>query len=262
MRTILAAVAFLTRLPVARTGDAPGWFGAAAFGLVGAGLGAVAAIPVLLAGERAPLVAAPLAVALLAIGSGGLHLDGLADTADALVAPAGERAERARKDPAIGAAGAVALILVLGLDAAAIAGLAAGDPVASPPAATAAAASVVVAASWGRAVAVIVALAGRTGPGQGGLGAGFVGAVRGRDALLAAAVPSALVAAIGVTVSDVGLALAIIGGAAVGLVVALSVTRLRGGVDGDGLGASVELAQAATLVVTALTLALAGTGSA
>ena len=52
--------------------------------------------------------------------SGGLHLDGLADTADALMAPDRMRAEAARKDPGVGSGGVVALVLVL---AAQVAGL-------------------------------------------------------------------------------------------------------------------------------------------
>ena len=78
-----AAIALLTRVPVRTDGHAPA--GAAAFGLVGAVLG-LAARSALLAGA-APLPGAVLALAVLAIASGALHLDGLADTADALVAP-------------------------------------------------------------------------------------------------------------------------------------------------------------------------------
>jgi adenosylcobinamide-GDP ribazoletransferase len=59
----------------------------------------------------------------LAIITGGLHLDGLADTADAL----GARADRARaleilRDSRIGGFGALALIFVIGLKATALAG--------------------------------------------------------------------------------------------------------------------------------------------
>ena len=58
---------------------------------------------------------------LLAAVSGGLHLDGLADTADALVAPDAYAAERAREDPSVGPGGAVALLVVLGAEVAALA---------------------------------------------------------------------------------------------------------------------------------------------
>ena len=87
----------LTRIPVGAGDDDD--TGAAAYGLVGALVGAIAAIPVALLAGAAPTLAAILAVGTLAIISGGLHLDGLADTADALLAPDRMRAEAARKDP-------------------------------------------------------------------------------------------------------------------------------------------------------------------
>ena len=117
--TIRAAVGLLTRLPVGVVADVPG---AAAFALVGAvigGLAAAALVVLALAGE--PVLGAITAVGLLAAVSGGLHLDGLADTADALVAPDAYAAERAREDPSVGPGGAVALLVVLGAEVAALA---------------------------------------------------------------------------------------------------------------------------------------------
>ena len=52
-------------------------------------------------GQGHPGPAAISALAIVAILSGGLHLDGLADTSDALAAPAGA-ADRARTDPRAG----------------------------------------------------------------------------------------------------------------------------------------------------------------
>ena len=89
-RTMLAATGFLTRLPVRPQG---GLAGAAAFALVGAGIGLVASLPVLVVGAPAPLLGAALAVGLIAVASGGLHLDGVADTIDALGAPNSDRAD-------------------------------------------------------------------------------------------------------------------------------------------------------------------------
>ena len=57
-------------------------------------------------GQGHPGPAAISALAIVAILSGGLHLDGLADTSDALAAPAGA-ADRARTDPRAGTAGVV-----------------------------------------------------------------------------------------------------------------------------------------------------------
>lgn len=60
-------------------------------------------------------VTAALVVVLLAGWSGGLHLDGLADSADALLSPghSREKALAVMKDSRIGSHGAVALIMVL-----------------------------------------------------------------------------------------------------------------------------------------------------
>jgi adenosylcobinamide-GDP ribazoletransferase len=242
---MLAAVTFLTRIPVAPPSPMPASLGAAAFGLVGAGLGVVAAVPVVVLGERVPWIGALLALAILAALSGGLHLDGLADTADALVAPGPDRSERARKDPAVGAAGAVTLILVLALEAAALAQLAA-DP-------RAAAVTLVVAASWGRAASVLVALgARRTATGE-GLGAGFAGGLRGLDGVLAAAVAVALLVPI-LLEGSLGAVAGVAIGMALGLGVASVVVRARHALDGDGLGAAVVLAELAVLVVGAIAM--------
>jgi adenosylcobinamide-GDP ribazoletransferase len=71
-----------------------------------------------------PLPAAALLVALLALASGGLHLDGVADTADGL-ALQGDRAERltVMSEGNTGPAGVMALLLVLLIEFAAIASL-------------------------------------------------------------------------------------------------------------------------------------------
>ncbi len=251
MRTILAAVAFLTRIPVpAATPTAPeasaasSPAGPAAFGLVGAGLGAVAALPLLALGDRVPWIAALLAVAILAIASGALHLDGLADTADALAAPDPERAERARKDPAVGAAGAVALLLALGLEVAALAQLAS-----SPRAAVVV---LVIAAAWGRAAAVVVAIAARGGARAAGLAAGFARDARGVDAVLAAAVPVALLAGPILLEGSLFACIAVALGMVVGLAAAWAVVHARHGLDGDGLGATVVLAETSVLVAAAI----------
>ena len=68
-----------------------------------------------------PLVAALLIVAIEALLTGALHLDGLADTADGLSARKREDVLRIMRDHAIGSYGAVALILAVALKAALIA---------------------------------------------------------------------------------------------------------------------------------------------
>src|SRR3954462_4187346 len=113
MSTVRSALALLTRFPVATaTTDTPG---AAAFALVGAGVGIVGAIPyAIVAGPLGePRVGAVAAIAAMAVATGALHLDGLADTADAVMARDRDSAERARKDPRGGAGGVVGLGIVL-----------------------------------------------------------------------------------------------------------------------------------------------------
>jgi adenosylcobinamide-GDP ribazoletransferase len=118
LRSMVAAFAFLTRMPV--------WAGPLRdedlgrsltfFPVVGLVLGLVLTGVASLVGETLPAsLAAVLLVALLAGLTGALHLDGLADVFDAL---GGGRGDRQRmldimRDSRIGAHGAAALALVL-----------------------------------------------------------------------------------------------------------------------------------------------------
>lgn len=113
-----AAVGFLTVLggdaPV--TGAALPWFP-----FVGAALGA--AIGILgdaLAARLGGSLAGAVGATADAVVTGGLHLDGLADAADGLFAPAVDPARRlaAMADPSVGAFGTVAVALAIGLRAA------------------------------------------------------------------------------------------------------------------------------------------------
>ena len=138
---LAAALAFLTRLPIPARWLIDDRTGAATFGLAGAAIGAVAGLPLVLFGQGHPGPAAVVALAIVAVLSGGLHLDGLADTADALAAPAGA-ADRARTDPRAGTAGVVAVVLILLIDAALLTELASsGGWIAAAATITAAAAS-------------------------------------------------------------------------------------------------------------------------
>src|SRR5699024_7478198 len=78
------------------------------------------------AGGRAglpPLAVAALAIGLFALGNRGLHLDGLADTADGLAASYDrERALRIMRTGDCGPAGVATLLFVLLLQCAALAG--------------------------------------------------------------------------------------------------------------------------------------------
>ena len=244
---VRAALGLLTRLPAGGAdADHPG---AAAFAVVGAVVGGLAAVPlVLLTLVGEPVLGAIAAVGTLAAVSGGLHLDGLADTADALVPPDAASAERARQDPAVGPAGAATLVLVLGGQVAALASLTAS----SGP--LVAGSIVVVAGTISRWLPVLAAILFRRDIGRDGdgLGAWFGARVSARDAVAGAAT-TALVVAVGAVVGGLLIAVAAVGGAAIGVAGAALVTRARRGrFDGDGMGATVEIAMTATLAVLAV----------
>jgi len=233
MKRLLGAVQFLTILPVRGSTAAPG-ASAVWFPLVGAAVGASAGM-VLLAARQAlpPGVAAGLALAWLILITGGLHEDGLADVADAL------RAGRTRarmleilKDSRIGAHGALALLLSVGLRWQAISSLAV-----HPVAALAAAAAL--------SRAALIAVAFWTEPAGDGLGRGF------RASLTAPATGFAFLQ---------GVAAAMLCGPraaawllALALVVAAAArayfTRRLGGVTGDCLGAVCQVCETGFLLV-------------
>jgi adenosylcobinamide-GDP ribazoletransferase len=243
-RELVAAIGFLTRIPVRPADGAAPTTGAAAFGVLGLLLGLAASVPIALVGAGHPLLGATAAIGILAVLSGGLHLDGLGDTVDALAAGAG-RAEVARTDPRAGAAGVVAIVIVLLLGVAALAELAAAGGMLAPAVLVAAAvASRVAAPAWAVAVG---ARAGRSG----GLGSWFSSGTRPAGALVAVA--SALIV-LAVLVAAVGPRIVIASGAGVLVAAVLGafVVRSRRQLDGDGYGFLIETTFAAILVAAAL----------
>jgi adenosylcobinamide-GDP ribazoletransferase len=235
-RTPLAAVSFLTRLPVDRlapVGAREVARSAPLFPLVGGTLGAVSGLVADgLAGPLPALVAGALAVALGALLTGALHLDALADTADALGARTRERALEIMRDHAIGAFGATALVLVVLVDAATLGGLGTGGD---------ATLAGLAAGACGRAAILPLAawLPNARGGGQGAVLAG-VGPGRALGA-------AALALLLSLPAGAAGLAAA---GAAAGTCVLLGAfyRRWLGGVTGDLLGAAAKLAETAALV--------------
>ena len=238
-----AALTMLTRLPVSPT--AGGRTGAAAYGMIGGLVGLLGLAPLVALGTAVPPIAAVLAIAVMAMVSGAVHLDGLADTADALVALGPDGAERARNDPAIGVGGAAALVLVLGLEAASLTVLASD---ASPPVAGVAC---VVAGGVSRGVPVVLVPFVRHRTPLGGLGGWF--AARTTNVAAVAVVLSAatlcLAGALGLGTPAVAAAGAV--GGIGGVVIGIGLVRTRGQLDGDVLGASVELSFALTVAVAA-----------
>ena len=126
-RATLASVAFLTRIPVGRRIDLDAGDvgrGAVLFPLVGGAVSAVAGLVAdLLTGPMPSLIAGAIAVGTAALLTGAMHLDALADTADALGATTRAQALEIMRDHAVGAFGTVALALVCLVDAAALGAL-------------------------------------------------------------------------------------------------------------------------------------------
>jgi adenosylcobinamide-GDP ribazoletransferase len=123
------ALRFMTIIPVASSDAAmaPEWLSRCVkyFPLVAIGVGIASALALLLAGRIwGPGIAALLAVATSIVVTGGLHEDGLADTADSF---GGGRTLEKRlaimKDSRIGAYGALALGFGVALRVAALAGM-------------------------------------------------------------------------------------------------------------------------------------------
>jgi adenosylcobinamide-GDP ribazoletransferase len=235
VRGLAGAVAFLTRVPVGRWIEldaADVGRGGALFPLVGAGIGVVVGAIAQSTGSSltAPL-AAVLGVAAGAALTGALHLDALADTADALAARTRERALEIMRDHAVGAYGAVALVLDLGLKAAALAAL-----VGSHDALRAA----VCAAAAARAVPVLLSAALPYARPEAGLGRvlGGTGWARAAVAVVIASVLCVLLHA--------ALLLAVVAG--IVLACGVAAHRWLGGVTGDVLGAAVELSETAALI--------------
>jgi len=148
IRRFLGAVQFLTVVPV-RAATAPPGECAAFYPLVGALLGAAGGVVDWLLGHVFPRQFSALAaVGFMALLTGCLHEDGVADVADAL------RAHRTRekifeilKDSRVGAFGAVALIFSIGLRWQALAAVA-FHPVAALAIAGAVSRASIVALAW------------------------------------------------------------------------------------------------------------------
>jgi adenosylcobinamide-GDP ribazoletransferase len=235
LRPFLCATSFLTRIPVpggtfseqevARGAGYFAWVGA----LIGALLWAFSALTPYL-GER---LTGLLLVALWAAITGGLHLDGLADSFDGLSGGRGqrERTLEIMRDSRIGSHGALALVLLVLVKAYAIERLLSFEPSGlwlAPVLARFLCTLLIVSFPYAR---------------DAGLGSAFRGRV-GRFELalgvppLAAAIWLAGPSAIG----------GVFAGGVAALWLALRFRRLLAGLTGDVYGAAIELAEAACLL--------------
>jgi adenosylcobinamide-GDP ribazoletransferase len=243
----------LTVLPVRvdrwdRTAARGGMLCAPLAGLVVGGVAAGAGLLLLFLGAG-PLLAAVATVAVPAALTRGLHLDGLADTADGLGSgrPA-EDALRIMKQSDIGPFGVITLVLVLAAQTAALCELYGGSWGAG---AYAAAVSAVAA----RTALTLAAREGVPAARPEGLGAAVAGVVPVRAALGVALAVTVAAAAGGAPSGPYGvlravLALAAAAGAAELLL--RHCTRRFGGVTGDVFGGLAETAATTALVVLTL----------
>jgi adenosylcobinamide-GDP ribazoletransferase len=236
-----AATAFLTRIPVApqprglRLAD-----GAWAFAPVGAGIGAVAAL-VFLTAQLFGLGAWPASLlALLSsiVITGALHEDGLADAVDGLFGGADRDTRLAiMRDSRLGAFGGLALILSVGLRAAALAQIGevlhVGLALIAAHSASRALLPMAMRLSTPARADGLAAAAGRPGS------AAAIGAV-----IIGAAIA---LAALGPVQGGLALGLAAIAIAAM----AMLARRRIGGYTGDSLGACQQVAETVMLLVAA-----------
>ncbi len=234
----LSAAQLLTRLPLPDPGWEPGRLARAARHYPAVGfLLALPAAGLLLALNLwlQPAAAAGLALLLVVVLTGGLHEDGLADTADALGGHAPQdRALEIMRDSRIGTYGALALVFSLGLRWAALASL---EPEAG-------ALALLVALPAGRAgIALTLALGAYAR--EEGAAREAAGTTRGEAgfAILTAACAALLCGAAGLLALALALALA--------LLLLRFTTRRIGGYTGDTLGAAEQIGQTGALLLLA-----------
>lgn len=242
VRAGAGALSFLTRVPVGRVveldaGDVAR--GAVAFPLVGAGVGALSGGVALLAGEvLPPLVAAALAVAVAALVTGAMHLDALADTADALGATRRDEALAIMRDSRIGSFGATALALDLIVKVGCVAALVDRGHVV---------AALVAAGALSRAASPGLASVLRYPRAEGGPGSVLTGRTPRGGAVIAGL--------LGVAVALLAWwptgAWLVVAAAGVAVTLGLWYRRWLGGATGDCLGAATELCETAVLVAAA-----------
>lgn len=231
------AFSFLTVLPMPMVEYQAGLLGRAGrwFPVVGLVIGGLlTAAQWLLSQLFPPLLTAGLVIALWAALTGALHLDGLADCCDGLLAATSrERRLEIMRDPRTGAFAVVGLVLFLVVKVTALAAL----PSALP--------ALLLAPTWARWLLLWVARQPLARPG--GLGADFAAGLTGRTLLGALILPLLLC----LVFSTLQLLAAIAFALGVTLAVMYMARSRLGGVTGDVYGLAVELGELAVLLVYA-----------
>ena len=187
----------------------------------------------------APMAAGLLSIGVLALGSRAFHVDGLADTSDGLTASYDrERSLAVMKSGSVGPAGALAIVVVLGLQAVGFSAFV-GNPIAA-----------VLLVCLSRAVLALTCMAGVPAAAGDGLRTPFAGCV---PAPLAATywIGIAALSAVALAGLDLPWRHVLAGFGIATVLVALLLRRATnrlGGVTGDIFGASIEITLAALLI--------------
>jgi adenosylcobinamide-GDP ribazoletransferase len=180
------------------------------------------------------LIAGVITLVIWVALTGGLHLDGLADCCDGLLASTSvERRLEIMKDPHVGAFGVIGLILVLLLKAATLASL---NSISSF--------SILLVASLARWCVLLGGLLPLARTGGSGMGADFAAGFQRSFLLLGGILPLAAAILLGTR----GILSVLIGVGATALILWFAKSRI-GGVTGDVFGSIVEMVETVVLLV-------------
>jgi adenosylcobinamide-GDP ribazoletransferase len=232
-RSLVLAVQFLTRLPTPQLADLrPAELSRSAvwFPLVGLLIGGAVTLAVWVGSSSGPWIGALAGLIAWVWITGALHLDGLADVADALGAAHREpgRFQEVLRDPHIGSFGVIALALQLLAKFSLLANLSAAPNIWA----------LILVPAWARLGTLVWSYA--VPPLHQGLGERFSWSI---DRRAIAAHGFALAAA------SAWLSPALLGALVIIPGIALYWRQRHGGITGDGLGASVEVTETLLLVV-------------
>ncbi|MCR3955823.1 MAG: adenosylcobinamide-GDP ribazoletransferase [Gudongella sp.] len=236
MDGLILALQFFTRIPIKKEVSFQGKnIGRSLFFLpiIGLAMGMLAAVPVIFLSEYSKGISALLSVMILAILTGGLHMDGLADTFDGFLSGREKaRVMEIMKDSTLGAFGAVALIFLIVSKLMAVHELPAEYWVGIP-----------LSLANARLAAGYV-ISTKKNAREEGLGVLFRSSGAGRNVLLSGVV------LLGITLIINPMFLIPLGGSLlVGELIAMWAYRKIGGMTGDVYGAVIELCEVASLII-------------